>query len=104
MKRLCAFTFILATAIGPAFAEDKFAGTYSVNDDKSLNFTIEGAAAKALYDGMAGKGTMQECTGTTDKTDKSGLTCSKGDGKYFCEFGYSFKKRGFTSAVHNEDC
>jgi len=102
--RIFSAVMLISVLTVPALAEDKFSGTYSVNDDKSLNFTIEGDAAKTLYDGMAGKGVEQECTGTTDKTDKSGLTCSKGDGKYFCEFGYSLKKRAFTSAVHNEDC
>ncbi|MBG1231438.1 hypothetical protein [Aestuariivirga litoralis] len=102
--RIFSAVILISILTVPAIAEDKLSGTLSVNDDKSLNITIEGDAAKTLFDGMTGKAVDQECTGTTDKTDKSGLTCSKGDGKYFCEFGYSFKKRAFTNAVHNEDC
>jgi hypothetical protein len=68
-----------------------------------LSFYITGKNAKLLYDGMSDKAIRSECTGEMEKNDESGLHCMKSDdGKFSCNFGYSFKEKKFTGS--GEDC
>jgi hypothetical protein len=62
---------------------DKVSGTSSFDDDRckglgkgqhcNMDFQIDGDAAKALYENMKDKGVHEECTGGTEKSEKSGL-------------------------------
>ncbi len=103
MKLIFAAVLIVSSLTSPAIAEDKIDGTFSINEDKSFSFAVEGAAAKALYNGMKGKAVREECTGGLEKTDGSGLHCIKGDdGRYDCDFGYNFKAHAFDGS--GQDC
>lgn len=64
-----------------------------------INLSIIGKAAKIIYDGMTQKGQMQECTGSAEKFDASGMHCVKGTTAedYFCDFSYAFKNAKFGS-------
>ena len=100
-------TFVVLAAT--ASAGDKVSGTFSFDDDRckglgkgqhcNMAFQIEGDAAKALYENMKDKGVHEECTGGTEKSEKSGLHCIKGsDAKYNCDFGYEFKDSAFSGS------
>ena len=98
---------ILVNTPSRASDEIKLNGSASLNQDYcskgttdpecSLSITIEGKAAKLIYDAMPEKGAMQECTGNVEKFNESGMHCIKGKNTndYICDFGYYFKKHSF---------
>lgn len=65
--------------------------------DCVLDFAIKGKAAKLIYDGMPAEGKMQECTGSVEKFNESGMHCIKGKTvrEYYCDFSYNFAKDNF---------
>lgn len=82
---------------GSVYLDAETCARGTASPDCQLIFEITGKSAKAIYDGMAGKGEMQECTGEVEKFDESGMHCIKGKtaADYFCDFGYNFKKAEF---------
>lgn len=82
---------------GSVYLDAETCAKGTTSPDCQLIFEITGKSAKAIYDGMAGKGEMQECTGEVEKFDESGMHCIKGKtaADYLCDFGYNFKKAEF---------
>jgi hypothetical protein len=93
------------------FAEEnsgKLSGTFGFYGDTCeanskakgcvISFELSGAAAKALYDRMPVKAVPEACTEGLLKDDGNGMRCYKAEGKYRCDFGYSFSKRKITGS------
>ncbi|MFO1033959.1 MAG: hypothetical protein U1E15_07795 [Hyphomicrobiales bacterium] len=99
--------FALTSALPVLAGDIKLSGTAALDEegcakgtsgpDCTINFTVTGKAAKVIYDGMQSKGAMQECTGSVEKFEDSGLHCVKGKAEkdYFCDFSYAFKQKSF---------
>jgi hypothetical protein len=105
---------VLAAVSLPALAEDpqesKLEGTVYLDAetcakdgrgaDCVLSFSVEGEAAKLLYNGMKGKARREESTGGMEKMDGKGLHCIMGEDKsYSCDFGYHFGKKAFAGSA-----
>ena len=82
---------------GTATLDSDYCTKTTSDPNCTINFSISGKAAKVIYNGMAAKGKMQECTGNVEKIDGSGMHCSKGktEADYFCDFSYAFKNDKF---------
>jgi hypothetical protein len=87
----------------PVLAEQlsgKLNGSYGFFGDKCneqgqgkgcvMTFTIEGEAAKALYDRIKWKPQPDACTEGLVKDSRNGMRCFKVKDEYSCDFGYSF--------------
>ena len=110
--RILIVTILLPlTMSAPAFSagEIRLSGTAALNSDYCtkgtsnpncmIDFSVTGKVAKVIYDGMAAKGKLQECTGNVEKSDTSGMHCIKGKNaeEYICDFSYTFKNDKFGS-------
>jgi hypothetical protein len=61
--------------------------------DCAISIQITGPAAQEIYNRMTAKAKPEGCTNGLIKDDESGMICYKVEGKYNCDFGYSFSKR-----------
>jgi len=88
---------------GMAFPDTDNCDKNMKGKDCVLTFSIEGDAAKLLYNGIKAKAVHEECTGGMEKIGGGGLHCIKTDEKtYTCDFGYAFGKEEFTGG--HMDC
>lgn len=88
---------------GMAFPDQDTCDKNMKGKDCVLSFSIEGDAAKLLYNGLKVKAVHEECTGGMEKIGGGGLHCIKQDEKtYTCDFGYSLGKEEFTGS--HMDC
>ena len=68
--------------------------------DCTLYFELDGEAAKAVFQAMRSKATVDECTGGMMKIDPSGLHCYAADnGNHGCYFGYDVVRAEMTSGL-----
>ncbi len=102
-KLICRCLAFVVLVVSPAAAQEEYAvsgtaffGSEDPEADMLLNepakpqrlyFTIEGEAAKALYDALAVEAETEECIlGEMKLTDA--LKCTVVEGSYSCDFGF----------------
>jgi hypothetical protein len=88
---------------GMAFPDTEACDKDMKGKDCMLTLTIDGDAAKLLFNGLKAKAVHEECTGGMEKVGGGGLHCIKSDDNtYTCDFGYAFGKEEFTGS--HMDC